>query len=243
LDALDETLKLEPGCHPAWYDKSDILRFLNRAEDALEAINRVLRCVPERASAWHLKGLILGEFLDDKGASLCPFDISQNDQAVDAFDEAILLEPDYFAARLSKAQALVRSCHAAQATYRVIAHVAGEQLGAEMAEDYLRPFVRSFECCFARACESFDAAIRVGPDDYRPWYGKARLLVELEEGHEMGAIEAFSRAVELQPDLAEGWYGLAKIHAKQGEQEESQACLRQAIHVDPSLEDRAREDF
>ena len=121
--------------------------------------------------------------------------------------------------------------------------MAGEQLTPESAQDYLRPFVLSFRCYFARARESFDAASRLKPDDYRPWYEKARLLADLEEGHEGPAIEAFSRAVELQPDLAEGWYGLAEVHAQQNEREKARACLHQAILADPNFKDRARDDF
>ena len=243
LEAMDEALKLDPDCIPALTDKSDILRFLNHAEEALEAVDRVLRLDPERALAWHLKGLILGQFLDDKGGPLCPFDATRNDQAIDAFDEAVLLEPDYFAARLFKGRALVGSAHAAQALSRIIAHVVNEDWGPELAQDYLRPFALSYQCCFVRARESFDAAIRVRPENYRPWYEKGRLLADLEDGHEEAAIEAFSRAVELRPDLAEGWYGLAELHAQQNEREEARRCLRQAILADPNMKDRARADF
>jgi tetratricopeptide (TPR) repeat protein len=244
LRALEDALKLEPDLIPAYYEKSDILRSLNRAAEALQAIDKVLERDPEHAPAWYLKGLILGRFLDELGGQeMERFDPDQNDRAVDAFDQAILLRPDFLEARLFKGKTLYWSAHAAMASCNVLAHVTIEAMGAEAAQAYLLPSRALFGGYFNRARESFDEAIRIKPDDSRPWYEKGKLLIDLMEGWEEPASEAFARAGELRPELAGPWFELARLSSRRKDRSNALAHLRRALAADPNVREQAKQDF
>jgi tetratricopeptide (TPR) repeat protein len=154
LGSLDRLLALQPDHAAAQCDKSDILRFLKRDREALRVIDSLLKRDPQHVHAWHLKGLILGRFLDERGEGEV-FDFARCDEAIEAFDQAILLEPDYFEARLYKGIALRHACHSTSARVNLLTNVAPRDLGEEAALLYLGPFLKAYEGYLDRARDMF----------------------------------------------------------------------------------------
>jgi tetratricopeptide (TPR) repeat protein len=240
LHALESLLKSQPDHVPARHDQADLLRYLGREKEALEAVDILLKNDPGSAAGWYLRGLILGNYLGGSGGEIVVFDRDRNDSAVDAFDESILLRPDFFEARLYKARALTHSCHAAQAAYRAMADALRERSEAE-SDELLRPQVQAFHYYFNRARESFDAALRLRPQDVEAWFDKGRLLVDLRDGFSEEAIQAYSRVTALAPGRADAWYELARL--ARDDREAARGYLRRAFAADAALRKRAADDF
>jgi tetratricopeptide (TPR) repeat protein len=241
LESLGELLELQPDYTPARCDKSDILRFLGRDREAFAEIQSVLDHNGEYAHAWYLRGLILASPYFEGGKRRM-FDLAQIDVAIEAFDQAILLDPDYFEARLYKGVTLSISCCCASARINLLVDRASRELGDEIAADYMKPDLKAFHGYLDRARESFHQAIQIRPEDSAPWYQKGKLLSGLG-GFEYEAMDAFSRATQLQPDLADAWYEWASLLSEKGNRDEAKACVRKAIAADPRIGERAREDF
>jgi tetratricopeptide (TPR) repeat protein len=239
--SLEEALRLKPDHLPARYDLSDLLRFLNRDEEALGLADEILAGHPEHAAAWRLRGLILARFLDAKGASE-ELDPQRLDSAIESFDRAILLDPDCFEARLYKGKTLSMACAAAQTRLALLADFAKRRQGTADPERHLRPHYLLYHCYFDRARESFDEAVRIRPDDARPWYEKGTLLADGDPRFENRAGEAFHRAVELEPEFADAWFALAQLCGGQGRKDEAADFLNRAIAADPALKERAEKE-
>ena len=242
LESLDKLLAHQPGHSAALCDKADILRYLARDTEAFEVVNLLLDSNPQNATAWCLKGLILGRFLDERGQREV-FNWARNDEAIEAFDQAILLEPDYFQARLYKGQVLGNAFHSALSQAKTTQDVAGQLLSEEAANDYLRSHVAAIEGYLDRARDSFHAAAQIRPDDGAPWYEKGVLLAEFPDDYRDEAAEAFAQATQLHPDFAAAWYEWARLLAKHGSQDDARRHLRKAISADPTLRDKAKKDF
>jgi tetratricopeptide (TPR) repeat protein len=244
LTAFDRVLALLPDHPAAQYDRADVLRCLGRGKEALEAVDRLLKADRRDASAWYLRGLILGDFLDARGGGLEPFHAGRNGQAVDAFNKALLLRPDDADARLYKGLALYRACAAAQAGYRGLADAAAKSgMAGDAVGVYVRPRLLAYKGCFARARESFEQASRLRPDDARGWYYLGRLLVDFEGGHEATAEEAFARVVACEPDRADAWMELARLADRRTDRVQALAHLRRAVVAEPGLRKEARHAF
>ena len=160
LDTLDQSLAWQPDAQPMLLARADVLRYLGRADEALRVLDGVLARDPRSAPAWYLRGLGLGRFLGAASAQAEPFDARQNDEAVEAFDRALLLSPDFYEARLYKGLALYRSCHAAQSALNALGHAARRVLDEASAHQYLRPLQLAYGCYFERALESLGAAAK-----------------------------------------------------------------------------------
>jgi tetratricopeptide (TPR) repeat protein len=244
LLALDRLLARKPDHAAALYDRADLLRCLGRPKEALEIVDGLLKAERRDAGAWYLRGLILGDFLDARTGGPEPFQAGRNDQAIDAFDKALLLRPDDADARLYKGLALLRAGAAAQSRYRTLADAAARSgMAEDAARAYLRPHLLAYRGCLARARECFDHVTRLRPDDGRGWYHKGRLLVDLESGDEAAAEDAFLRAVEYEPNRADAWVELARLAERRGDCVQALAHLRRAVAVDPGLRDEVRETF
>jgi tetratricopeptide (TPR) repeat protein len=241
LESLAEALKRQPDYTPAQCEKSDLLRFLGRDREALTEIESVLERNPEYAHAWYMKGLILASYCYEGGKGET-FDAARNDRAIAAYDQAILLEPDHFEARLHKGITLSVSSQCSYCLIQLLMQLATESLGEEVAADYLTPHLNAFRGYLARARESFDTAIQLRPSDGALWYQKGRLLAGLD-GFEEETMDAFSQATQLTPDLADAWYESARLLSQRGDREEARVCLDNALAADPALRDSAREDF
>ncbi len=243
LAAFARVLELQPGHVPAWHDRADMLRYLNRPVEALEAVERALALDERHADAWYLRGLILGGFLDDGEHGPEPVSRERLADAVEVFDRAILLRPDFFEARLFKGRTLNHLCHALQAHWRVFHDSLSTRMSERDRGECLRPVELLFHCCCRRTLESLEWSARLRPTDATPWYERGRTLIDLMSGHEEEALTAFNRAVELQPNLANAWYDLARLHNQRNEPEQARACLDRALALHPPLAENARRDF
>jgi tetratricopeptide (TPR) repeat protein len=226
----------------AWRDRADVLRWLGRAEEAEQAIDEALRCDPDDAGAWYVRGLILAGYLNQESGEAEPFDHARHESAVAAFDEALLREENHTLARRYKARTLVHLGHATQAGFRALSS-AVQGMSAEEAEEYLRPVRRTFQYFFDRTRDAFDTALRLDPDSASTYREKGQFLVDMTSELAQEKEQLFRKAVALDPSLSDAWYQLARLVAARNERPEAEAILQRALTLDPGLRERARRDF
>ena len=243
LAAFERVLELLPDHAPACHDRADVLRYLNRPAEALEAVDRLLAWDEEDPDAWHLRGLILASYLDDGEHAHESFDRERVEEAVEAFDRAILARQDFYEARLFKARTMVRLAHGVQAHWRAASSALAERMTEEQRDECLRPVGQAFHCWFRRTLESLETASRLRPKDAEPWYERGLVLTELTSGHEEEAMRAFTKATELQPELAGAWYELARLHSTRGDQPRARTALVRAVAINAGLRTQAEQDF
>ncbi len=248
LQALKQVIRTEANYLPALHDRCDILRYLGRHSEALAGADQLLEHEPRHVDGWLLKGLVVARFLGeasepDAGSALESVDLERFDEAVDAFDRAILLRPDGFEAWYYKAMTLFHSCHLAQAEMRFRVQVAEKQLTGEALDRYAGAFMQRCRYYFERARVSFDHATKLQPEDWRPWYQKGEMLVNFSTGFETEAVEALTQTLKLRPDHGDAHYWLARLRDRQNDRDQARAHIQQAIALDPDLRDRAREEF
>ena len=240
---LDALLIRQADHHEARLDRADLLRSQNRSTESLADLDRLHSAHPDDAMAWYQRGLVLGRFLDMEGGPAEPLDRAELDEAIDAFDEATLLEPTDFAIRYWKGQAHLSAAHAAQARYRAWYAVAESSMGRDAATELVKMPVARYRCEFSRSRESFETALRLKPDAGEAWYALGRLLIDLESGHEDDARKALRKAVEFRPTLPGPWLELAKLADRDNVRDLARDCVRQLCRLDGSYRPIVRRLF
>jgi tetratricopeptide (TPR) repeat protein/capsular polysaccharide biosynthesis protein len=150
--------------------------------------------------------------------------------AVQSYQQAIDLRPDYIDAHLN------------------LAIVLDEQGRFEAAIDHYRRVIalqpdavqahNNLGCTLAKlkeldaAIQSYQRAIDLQPDWATPYNNLGQALAN--QGKSAEAIEAYQRAIELQPDLGLAHANLGKLLQSQGYHAQAIACFQQVTQLDPN---------
>ena len=161
------------------------------------------------ANAWYGKGIAL----DFQG---------RYEEAIEAFDKAIEIDPQFEADRIAKDLPV----------YMLGLQNATESHNA--TEWYIIGQPLEMQGKHAEAIEAYDEAIRMDPEFAQAWSDKGSALVELNRSEE--AIEAYNKALEIDPQDAMTWYHKGLALASQGEYDESIKAFDKALEIDPQLE-------
>ncbi|GAB6266384.1 MAG: hypothetical protein STSR0001_18310 [Methanothrix sp.] len=138
-------------------------------------------------------------------------------EAVDAYDQAIILNPDYKEAWCAKCKAL---------------SIANLELSGEEQN-----------ITFAKAIQACDRALEIDPEDSRSWAGKGFVLfneaiVTADPGKFNESLLAYEKAIEVAGSdtsaLAEAWRGKGTALAQMGQGEEALAAQEKAIELNES---------
>ena len=158
--------------------------------------------------------------------------------ALDAFEKAIELKPDYADAwnnrgvtlgRLDRHEEALKACDKA----------------IELKPDYAdawnnRGFALAKLGRYEEALEACDKAIELKPDYAEAWDSKGFALAKLGRYEE--ALEACDKATELKPDYAEAWYNKAWSYSLKGDRENALQNLSKAIGLDAKYKEKAKSD-
>lgn len=188
------------------------------------------------------------EILEALGVSLKPedylnrgFDLYNKGKyklALEAFDKAIELKPDYAEAWNNKGwalSALGRNEEALKAYDKAI------ELKPDFALAWSNKGVRLGKLSrYEEALKAYDKAIELKPDDATAWSNKGAALVSLNRHNE--ALKAFDKAIELKLDFADTWFNRACAYSLKKDKENTLKNLSKAIQLDITYKEKAKKD-
>ncbi|MDC0834712.1 tetratricopeptide repeat protein, partial [Geitlerinema sp. CS-897] len=158
-------------------------------------------------------------------------DLGRNEEALESYDRALELKPDYYQAwgnRSSVLGNLGRYEEALESCDRAL------ELNPDV---YLAWFNRGSVLGnlgrYEEELESYDRALELKPDFYQAWYNRGAVLGNLGRNEE--ALESFDRALELNPDYYEAWNGRGNALYKLGRNEEALESFDRALELNPDV--------
>lgn len=166
--------------------------------------------------------------LIDKAYSLTA--LGRYQEALDAYDLAIDLQPEYAWAwaRKGRTLRLLERYEAALACYnralKLQPHYAWAWNGKGIVLQRMNRLSEALEC--------FETATRINPNNVWNWYNRADVLQTLERFQE--AIPLLERGLQLDPEHPNSWAKLGQIHRLLQNHEEAVHAYEQAIRLEPT---------
>lgn len=194
----------------------EILRALDKLEDADAAYGTAVELAPDYAEAWSNRGVVA----KDMGAV---------DDAVRYLEKAVEANADFAAGHNNLGIALFESdrfADAADSYRRAIA------LTPKIAEFHgnLGNTLRALGDA-AGAMAAYDQALALGPDNPDALINRGAARADL--GDAAGAIEDYMHAIAMRPDDASFHHALGVVHQRSGKFADAIAAFRTAIDLDP----------
>ena len=205
-------------------DAQSTTKWLNRAvelEDRkdwpalVEHCRRWTQAQPGNAGAW----FGLGNANDGAGKFA---------KAIDAYQQALRINPEYASAWLNLGVAYGKADHPAKAieAYHQALRIDPQ---ADVWNNLGTAYVESGQT--AKAIEAYHQALRIDPEFASAWnnlgieYGKA--------DHPAKAIEAYQQALRINPEYASAWYNLGVAYGKVGKFAKAIEAYQQALRINP----------
>jgi len=149
------------------------------------------------------------------------------DEAIQAYDEAIEIDPQYVGAWINKGSALY-----SQGKYDEAVQAFDEaiEINPQFAEVwYNKGSALHAQGKYDDAIKAFDETIRLNPDYAEAWYRKGTVL-HLQEKYDE-AIQANDEAIRLNPDYAEAWNNKGDALIVQSKYDEAIKAYDEAIRL------------
>lgn len=143
------------------------------------------------------------------GRGLDFFLVQNIDDAIDDFNVAIKIDPDFYPAYFMRAMAKIR-----QLEYEKAEESIDETQGQRSVIDY------------EIVLNDFRNVIKLAPDFVYAYYNRARLYFELKDFQ--AALADYSEAIKLNPDFAEAYFNRGLIHIFLGDNKSGVADLSKA---------------
>lgn len=164
--------------------------------------------------------------LMDKGYSLT--ELHRLDEALEAYDQAIKLQPDYAWAwaRKGRTLRLLGRFDAALACYNKALELEPKYAWAWNGKGIILERIKQFEA----ALSCFEMATELNHNEVWYWYNRADVLQNLERYHE--AIPLLENGLQLDPAHANSWAKLGQIYRLLNHFEEAITAYEEAIRLD-----------
>ena len=251
LASLELATKTQPNFAPAFLHKSEVLRRLNRLDEALVAIERAISLQKNQTNFYNQKGLIL-------------YDLKRYSEAEVAFSQAIKINSlssfynnrgiiYYTQGKLELAladynRALELNPESASA-YGNRGNLYSEQGKLELAlADYNRVLEINPESAYAYnnrgtiyytqgklelALADYNRVLEINPKDSKGYNNRGNLYSE--QGKLELALADFNRALEINPESVDVYYNRGLVYKKQGKLKLVLADLNRALELNPQF--------
>ncbi len=195
--SFDRTLEKKQIFEPYYY-KSLIALLQDRAEDALRDIDNALAFNDCRISeVWHDRARILEK-------------LNRFEEASDAYDKAIRLEPNNHAAKIN----------------RSLLHT----IEYKTTEDFIeKASVLLIRKSFEDGIAYIDRAIEKSPASFEAW--RLRGHLERSSKNYLAAVQAYKKAIDIQEKSAESFHGLGVSLFKIKKFQSSSKALMRALEL------------
>jgi len=191
----------------------------HRLREAIAQLRRAIESEPRNAALFHRLGECYGRAGEFR-------------QAIHAFERAIELNPDHFAAYRAAADAARAQADVAEASGKT---KAGRDLKKFAALYLLALGKRQERQYFDDAEASFRAAATLDPKSAEAFAALGGFLESRARSGE--AEKALRRAIALDPHLAHAYVGLGNTFHSRGRIAEMGAAYRKALALDPNLQE------
>lgn len=155
--------------------------------------------------------------------------LGRNDEAIDAYKQAIKLAPDQIFAWNNLGNLCLkiqRNDEAMIAFQKAIEHNAKDPISWNGLGD-----VYSRIDYIDDAIAAYRKSIEYGPMFPHPWNGLGEMYARVGRTNE--AVLAFQEAINLNQHFVSSWIGLAKLHTKQERYRDAAKAYQQALSIDP----------
>jgi len=192
---------------------------VNTREEALAALNKAIEIVPDSATAWAHKAMVL-------------YELGGEEEAVKAYKTAMALDPANPTANLFLANRVYIEDHD---LYESLALVEKSlEMNPVSAPAWLhKGFLLDQLNCLEAAVAAFDKAIALGYENSSPFGFKGQLLLNLNRYKE--ALEAFDEAINRNQRIPNWWIGKGIALAKLKRYEDAISIYDQAVRKFPNL--------
>jgi tetratricopeptide (TPR) repeat protein len=252
LEDYDLAVRVEPDLAPAHGRRCEVLAYLDRLAEALEACNRAIFIRVNDADYYFLRASIYMSLGDSEKAEqdiadamrLEPIDhatlirrgtllqgLEKWDEALADFDGAIELAPDAIAGYFARANYFDAAKQYSRAVdgYRTVIELEPDHSGSHNNSCYvLAKLGRTDE-----ALSHCEKAIELRPTD--PAYLDSRAYMRLRSGNYVQAIEDYDAAISVFPEFSYALYGRGVAKIRIGNEVGGRADIEAAKEVDSDI--------
>ncbi|MDE5068730.1 MAG: tetratricopeptide repeat protein [Trichodesmium sp. St4_bin8_1] len=149
--------------------------------------------------------------------------------AVDSWESALVLKPDYHQVWYNRGKALVQ-------LGRYESAITSHDKALEIKSDDYLAWNNRGEALgklerWEEAITSCDKALEINSDYYLAWYNKANFLVSL--GNLTQAVNCYDKALEIKPNFYDGWYERGNVFKDLGLMAEAYESWEKAGEIQP----------
>jgi tetratricopeptide (TPR) repeat protein len=245
LLAYDKAIQIDPENVGAWDGKALALKYLSFAENdtdkynesleaydkAIELYDRKIEANPQDTNALYYKGLALtGRALTMKAGEKLNINSDKEDrvryfeEAINAYDKAIEIDPKYVTAWKNKGNVLYslgRYNESLEALDKAI------EIVPEYGLAWYSKGLTLYELGrYEESIQAYDKALETFPDNAGIWYNKGNALEA--QGEYDAAVDGYDYAIKLDPSLAEAWHGKGLAFEKLGLDTSADAAFNRA---------------
>jgi len=217
---LLEAYKIEPKHFATLFDLGYCFEKINDIDKSYYYYNQLLDHYPFTQNVWYNLGIVLtkqGKF----------------EEAIDAYDYCIAIDPDYTSAYHNKANTLASIEKYPEAT------IVFKDL-VEIEPENPRVYCSLGECYektekYEQALEMYNKTITIDPAFAEAYYGIGVIMNERKQPNL--ALDFIKKAIALEPEQYDFWLGLGKVHYELNGIEEALKAYREATILNPDEPD------
>jgi len=187
--------------------------------------------LPEKSIQYYLKYLDVDPFSENVWCSLGLLYIKTHRfaEAIEAFDFAVAINPNYYTAYFNKADVLINRCD----------HAGAIELYLQVIEQdpaNTRAMCRLGDCYeeiekFAEAIKSYNRAISCCKSCSDAWFGKGLVFLKLKKYNQ--SLAAVKKALQSEPGNADYWFMLGEIFSRLRRFAHAVDAYRKAVQINP----------
>lgn len=163
--------------------------------------------------------------LHNRGNTL--YNLTRFEEALEVYDRAINLRPDYAEVWQEKAKTLyeLKKYQESQSAYDKAIELKPEYLEAWTGRGYALDKLQQPQGAIA----SFEQALKIQPDYPPAWQGRGDALLNSQRYEE--AIGAYEKAVKFQPNLYQAWYNQGQAYQNLKQYEEAVQSYQKTVEI------------
>ncbi len=217
---ISRSIDIDPGNPAAHLNHGNVLRALQRNEQALASYDKALALDPDSAVALNNRGAVLGE-------------LGRHDEALTSYERARVIDPGYVDAMFNRGNLLValKRHQEALAEFDRTLAINPDHLAALLSRGLMLALSTRNE----EALAALDRVLRIKPDHVEAHANRGSVLAALDRREE--ALASYDRALRIHPGYAEALFNRGNVLASLARHEEALASYDGALAIKPDYRD------